>query len=88
MNSKEALERLGAEKLARGQLIRNDDKVEIYINCIKQDLERLEKVEKENQKLKEELNRVKLALKNTINGVPFTIEVKEMVNSKEWLNDE
>ena len=38
----EALERLGAEKLARGELIRNDDKVENYIQSIKQDLEMLE----------------------------------------------
>lgn len=52
MTSKEALERLGAEKLARGPLIRNDDKVEPYVNCIKQDLSRLEKVEKAIEILK------------------------------------
>lgn len=34
----ECLERLGAEKLARGQLIRNDDKIDPYINTIKQAL--------------------------------------------------
>lgn len=32
------LERIGAEKLARGELIRNDDKVEPYLNTIKQAL--------------------------------------------------
>ena len=42
MTSLEALERLGAEKLARGELIRNDNKVENYIQSIKQDLEVLE----------------------------------------------
>ncbi len=46
MNSLEALERLGAEKLARGELIRNDDKIENYIQSIKQDLEEKEKLEK------------------------------------------
>lgn len=34
----ECLERIGAEKLARGELIRNDDKVETYFNTIKQAL--------------------------------------------------
>ena len=34
----ECLERIGAEKLARGELIRNDDKVEPYLNTIKQAL--------------------------------------------------
>lgn len=34
----ECLERIGAEKLARGELIRNDDKVEPYYNTIKQAL--------------------------------------------------
>lgn len=59
MTSKEALERLGAEKLARGELIRNDSKVEPYIECINKDLERLEVLEKENIELKElqELNK-------------------------------
>ena len=32
----EALERLGAEKLARGELIRNDNKVEPYILTLKE----------------------------------------------------
>lgn len=54
LTGKEALERLGAEKLARGELIRNDNKVEPYINCIKQDLDKLEKLEKENLYLKEQ----------------------------------
>lgn len=53
MTSKEALERLGAEKLARGELIRNDSKVEPYIECINKDLERLEMLEKENKKWRE-----------------------------------
>lgn len=34
----ECLEKLGAEKLARGELIRNDDEVEPYLNTIKQAL--------------------------------------------------
>ena len=54
MEGKEALERLGAEKLARGELIRNDDKVEPYINCIKQDLVRLKELEEENESLRNE----------------------------------
>lgn len=57
--SLEALERLGAEKLARGELIRNDSKVEPYINCIKQDLEAYEQLQKENQELKEEMETLK-----------------------------
>lgn len=43
--SLEALERLGSEKLARGEFIRNDSKVEPYIDTIKQDLERKETLE-------------------------------------------
>ena len=42
----------------------------------------------ENKKLKEQLFQVKLALKNTINGVPFTNEVKELVNREDWLENE
>ena len=42
MNGLEVLEKLGAEKLARGELIRNDDKVETYITQIKKDLKALE----------------------------------------------
>lgn len=34
----ECLERIGAEKLARGELIRNDNKLEPYIDTIKQAL--------------------------------------------------
>lgn len=55
MNSKEALERLGAEKLARGELIRNDNKVEPYIKCIEQDLDRLEKLKKVIESLKDNI---------------------------------
>ena len=32
----EALERIGAEKLARGELIRNDSKVEPYLNILQE----------------------------------------------------
>ena len=42
----ECLERIGAEKLARGELIRNDDKVEPYLDTIKQALLRLGKYER------------------------------------------
>ena len=67
MTSKEALERLGAEKLARGELIRNDSKVEPYIECINKDLERLEALEKEKEYLKttnEALNEMLLQASN------------------------
>lgn len=38
----EALERIGAEKLARGELIRNDSKVEPYYETIEKELKALE----------------------------------------------
>jgi hypothetical protein len=41
----EALERIGAEKLARGELIRNDDRLEPYITILKQALQRLEAID-------------------------------------------
>lgn len=51
----EALEQIGAEKLARGELIRNDDKLEPYIGIIKQALQRLESIDnaKPSEALKE-----------------------------------
>ena len=40
----EALEKIGAEKLARGELIRNDDKLEPYIAILKQALTELKAI--------------------------------------------
>lgn len=51
----EALERLGAEKLARGELIRNDSKVEPYLSTLQElvDKETPMKVDiKNNKKIK------------------------------------
>ena len=49
----ECLERIGAEKLARGELIRNDDKVEPYLNTIKQALLKAQKEHKALEIIKE-----------------------------------
>ena len=49
----ECVERIGAEKLARGELIRNDDKVEPYLNTIKQALIKAEKEHKALETIKE-----------------------------------
>ena len=49
----ECLERIGAEKLARGELIRNDDKVEPYFNTIKQALLKAQKEHKALEIIKE-----------------------------------
>lgn len=56
----ECLERLGAEKLARGQLIRNDDKVEPYLNTIKQALLKAEKQEKAWEVVKKKMVSIRL----------------------------
>lgn len=78
MTSKEALERLGAEKLARGELIRNDSKVEPYIECIKQDLERLEALEKENKELNDVIEKY-----NHLNIQSFFIRDREREEIKQ-----
>ena len=49
----DCLEKLGAEKLARGELIRNDSKVEPYINTIKQALLKAQEQEKVLDVIKE-----------------------------------
>lgn len=52
----ECLDKLGAEKLSRGELIRNDDKVEPYINTIKQALLKVEKEHNSINLLMQELD--------------------------------
>lgn len=47
----EALERIGAEKLARGELIRNDSKVEPYLNILQELVDK--ETPKKPNKLKE-----------------------------------
>lgn len=81
MTSKEALERLGAEKLARGELIRNDSKVEPYIECINKDLERLEALENENKEYFEIITKQAYLLNNKHIDRPF-IEILQQENEK------
>lgn len=44
----DALERIGAEKLSRGELIRNDNKVEPYYKTIEKELKALEIIKKKD----------------------------------------
>lgn len=80
----------------------NDIEVCNAFNILSKSIDRLEELEEahdhlfiecckyihKNEKLKNQLYQVKLALKNAINGGPVSKEVKELVNSKGWLENE
>ena len=80
--SLEALERLGAERLARGELIRNDSKVEAYIQTIKQDLERLEQLEKENIEFANEISYLKEELESGEDLYKMVLGKKQILESQ------
>ena len=71
----ECLERIGAEKLARGELIRNDNKLEPYISTIKQALLKAQEPKQYVDELKLVEKKLK-ALEIIKEKYPNVVEVK------------